>query len=88
MAALGNVIDKDFFRRFIIEQKCTYEELITEIKARYPNLKACSLRSIKRFCNHQGMRKRMPVSDNVLKCRSQRSFRLPFGKKFSFIFCP
>ena len=47
------------------------EELVTEFKARYPNLKGCSLRSVKRFCNHQGMRKRMPVSDEVLNCRSR-----------------
>ena len=52
MAALENVLDKDFVRRFLTEQKHTYEELVTEIKARYPNLKGCSLRSVKRFCNH------------------------------------
>ena len=70
MAVLGNVVYKDFVRRFLIEQKHTYEELVAEIKARYPNLKGCSLRSVKRFCNHQGMRKRMPVSDEALNCRS------------------
>ena len=39
MAALENVLDKDFVRRFLIEQKHTYEELVTEIKARYRNPK-------------------------------------------------
>ena len=39
MAALGNLLDKDFVRRFLTEQKDTYEELVIEIKARYPNLK-------------------------------------------------
>ena len=43
MAAIENVLDKDFVRRFLIEQKHIYEELVTEIKARYPNLKSCSL---------------------------------------------
>ena len=43
MAALENVLDKDFVRRFLIEQKHTYEEPVTEIKARYPNLKGCKL---------------------------------------------
>ena len=71
MAVLGNVVDKDFVRRFLIEKKHTYEELVTEFKARYPNLKGCSLRSVKIFCYHQGMRKRMPVSDEVLN-RSSR----------------
>ena len=71
MAALENVVDKDFVCRFLIEQKHTYEKLVIKIKARYPNLKGCSLRSIKRFCNHQGIMKRMPVSDKVLKCHSR-----------------
>ena len=43
IAALENVLDKDFVRRFLIEQKHTYEEPVTEIKARYPNLKGCKL---------------------------------------------
>ena len=71
MAAIENVLDKDFVRRFLIEQKHIYEELVSEIKARYPNLKGCSLRSVKRFCNHQGIRKRVPVSYEALKCRSR-----------------
>ena len=89
MAALENVLDKDFVRRFLIEQKHTYEELANEIKARHSNLKGCSLRSVKRFYNHQGIRKRMPVSDEALKCRSrhEHSSRLPVGKVF-FYFLP
>ena len=39
MSALKNVLDKDFVRWFLIEQKHTYKELVTEIKARYQNLK-------------------------------------------------
>ena len=90
MAALENVLDKDFVRRFLIEQKHTYEEPVTEIKARYPNLKGCNLRSVKRFCNHQGIRKRIPVSDEALKCRSrqERSSRLPVGKNSFLFFFP
>ena len=67
---LENVLDKDFVRRFLIEQKHTYEELVTEFKARHPNLKGCSLRSVKRFCNHQGIKKRMPVLDEALSLRA------------------
>ena len=33
MAALENVVHKDFACRFLIEKKHTYEELVTEIKA-------------------------------------------------------
>ena len=46
MSALEDVLDKDFFSRSLTEQKHTFEELITEIKLQYPNLKGCSLRSI------------------------------------------
>ena len=42
MAALEDVLDRDFVRRFHVEQKHTYGELFSEIKARYPNLKGCS----------------------------------------------
>ena len=40
MAALENVLDKDFVCRFLIEQKHTYEELANEIKAQHLNLRA------------------------------------------------
>ena len=42
------------------------EDLVVEINNRYPNLKGCSLRSVKRFCSHHGIRKRMPVCDEAL----------------------
>ena len=89
MAALENVLDKDFVCRFLIEQKHTYEELANEIKARHSNLKGCSLRSVKKFYNHRGIRKRIPVSEGALKCRSrhEHSSRLPVGKVF-FYFLP
>ena len=40
---IEDVLDRDFVRRFLVEQKHTYGELFSEIKARYPNLKGCSL---------------------------------------------
>ena len=82
-----------FVCRFLIEQKHTYDKLANEIKARHSNLKGCSLRSVKRFYNHQGIRKRMPVSEGALKCRSrhEHSSWLPVGKVFfsdgNRIFC-
>ena len=66
MAALEGVLDEDFVRCFLIQQKHTYEDLVVEINNRYPNLKSCSLRSVKRFCSHHGIRKRMPVCDEAL----------------------
>ena len=87
MAALENVLNKDFVQRFLIEQENTYEELVTEIKARYPDLKGCSLRSVKRFCNHQGIRKRMPVLDEALKLSAAlaKSAPLDFPSEKSFL---
>ena len=36
------------------------------IKNRYPNLRGCSLRSIKRFCSYHGIKKRMSVADGAV----------------------
>ena len=33
MAALEDVLDRDFVRRFLVEQKHTFEEFVSEIKA-------------------------------------------------------
>lgn len=49
MAALEDVLDEHFVRRFLIEQKHTKEELVTEIKARYPNLRAVVYVALKSF---------------------------------------
>ena len=90
MAAIENVLDKDFVRRFLIEKKHIYEELVSEIKARYPNLKGCSLRSVKSFRNHQGIRKECQFRMKRLSAALAKSAPLDFPseKKFSFIFCP
>ena len=55
MSAVENILDKDLVRRFLIEQKHTYDELVIEIKARYPNLKSRSLRSFKRIDHIKNM---------------------------------
>ena len=50
MAVLEDVLDKDCVRWFLIKQKHTYhEELVIEINTQYPNLKGCSLRTVKGF---------------------------------------
>ena len=66
MAALENTLDEVFVRRFLIEENNSYEvyeELLVVIKNRYPNLRGCSPRSVKRFCTNHGIKKRMSVQD-------------------------
>ena len=46
MAALEDVLDEDFVRRFLIEQKQTKSSVVTEIRTQYLNLEGCSLRSV------------------------------------------
>jgi hypothetical protein len=48
MAALENILDEVFVRRFLIEENNSYEDLLEVIKNYYPNLRGCSLRSVKR----------------------------------------
>jgi len=58
MAALENILDE--VRRFLIEENNSYEvyeDLLVVIKNRYPNLRGCSLRSVKRFCTNHGIKK-------------------------------
>jgi len=67
MAALENILDE--VRRFLIEENNSYEvyeDLLVVIKNRYPNLRGCSLRSVKRFCTNHGIKKRMSVADGTV----------------------
>ena len=66
MAALENVLDEVFVRRFLMEENNSYEDLLVVIKNRYPNLRSCSLRSIKRFCSYHDIKKRMSVADGTV----------------------
>ena len=49
MAALEDILDEVFVRRFLIEENNSYEDLLAVIKNRYPNLRGSSLRSVKSF---------------------------------------
>jgi len=66
MASLENILDEVFVRRFLIEENISYEvyeDLLVVIKDRYPNLRGCSVRSVKRFfSNRVGIRY---VSDSI-----------------------
>jgi len=62
IAALENILDEVFVRRFLIEENNSYEDLAV-IKNRYPNLRGCSLRSVKRFCSYHGIKKRISVAN-------------------------
>ena len=66
MAALENILDEVFVRRFLMEENNSYEDLLVVIKNRYPNLRGCSVRSIKRFCSDHGIKKRMSVADGTV----------------------
>ena len=54
MAAMENILEEVFVRRFLIEENNSYEDLLVVIKNRYPNLRVCSLRTVKRFCSYHG----------------------------------
>ena len=66
MAALGNILDEVFVHRFLMEENNSYKDLLVAVKNRYPNLRGCSLRSIKRFCSYQGIKRRMSVADGTV----------------------
>ena len=55
-----------FVCRFLMEENNSYEDPLVVIKNRYPNLRGCSLRSIKRFCSYHSIKKKMPVSDGTV----------------------
>ena len=75
MAALEDVLDKDFVCRFLIEQKHTYGELVTEIKTRYMNVKGCSLRRVKRFVITKKSVKECQFRDGVLDIQPPYRFQ-------------
>ena len=66
MAGLENTLDEVFIRHFLIEENNSYEDPVVVIKNRYPNLRGCSLRSVKRFCSNHGIKKRKSVSDGTV----------------------
>ena len=55
-----------FVRRFLVQKSNSYEDLVVEITNHYPNLRSCSLRSVKRYCSYNGIKKRMTVPDETL----------------------
>ena len=70
LSALEDVLDKNFVHRFLIVRKSNYEELDTEIKTRYPNLKGCLVcKALRGFAITKVPGKKMPVSDRVLDSR-------------------
>ena len=66
MAALDNLLDEYFVRRFLIGENNSYKDFHEIIKNRYPNLRGCSLRSLKRFCCNHGIVKRISVADDTV----------------------
>ena len=66
MAALESILDEVFVHRFLVEENNSYEDLLVVIKHRYPNLRVCSLQSVKRICSYHGVKKRMSVADGTV----------------------
>ena len=88
-----------FVRRFLIEENNSYEvyeDLLMVIKNHYPNLRGCSLRSVKRFCTNHGIKKRMSVADGTVDIAVQGAIlevrdvpnRSLKGRLFDFIVEP
>ena len=44
MAAMENILEEVFVRRFLMEENNSDRDLLVVIKNRYPNLRVCSLR--------------------------------------------
>ena len=54
---MKNILEEVFVRRFLMKENNSYEDLPVVIKNRYPNLRVCSLRTVKRFCSYHGIKK-------------------------------
>ena len=66
MAALSEILEPLFVERFLIEENNSYEVVVKEIKNQFSGVRGCSLRSVKRFCSQNGIKKQVSVSDNTL----------------------
>ena len=66
MAAMENILEEVFVRRFFMEENNSYRDLLVVIKKRYPNLRGCSLRTVRKVCSYHGIKKRMPVADGTV----------------------
>ena len=64
MAALEE--HEQFIRSFLSQRENTLEDLSDALMAAYPEQRGFSVRSIKRFCKDNGIRKRGLVSDERL----------------------
>ena len=47
MAALNEILKPRFVKRFLIEEKNSYEDLVKEIKNQFSGVRGCSLGSVK-----------------------------------------
>ena len=68
---MKNILEEVFVRRFLMEENISYEDLLVVIKNRYPNLRVCSLRTVKRFCSYHDIKKRMSVADGTVDVAEQ-----------------
>ena len=71
---MKNILEEVFVCRLLMEENISYEDLLMVIKNRYPNLRVCSLRTVKRFCSYHGIKKlnkRMSVADGTVNIAVQ-----------------
>ena len=74
VAGMKNILEEVFVCRLLMEENISYEDLLMVIKNRYPNLRVCSLRTVKRFCSYHGIKKlnkRMSVADGTVNIAVQ-----------------
>jgi len=71
-AARWTVVNSLFKKlRKAIEENNSYEDLLAVVKNHYPNLRGCSLRSVKRFCSYHGIKKRISVANETVNIAVQ-----------------
>ena len=66
MAAMENILEEVFVSRFLMEENNSDRDLLVVIKNRYPNLRVCSLQTVKKVCSYHGFKKRMSVADGTV----------------------
>jgi hypothetical protein len=64
MAALEDLVSVETVRQLV--KTHTLEEVSDILQTQFPNQRGLSLKSIKRFCQNTGIRKRNLVTDNEL----------------------
>ena len=60
---MRDIVDVEFVRTLLQEENRTLEEVAVILQQRFPGIRGYNLRSLKRFCQENNIRKRNNVSD-------------------------